>query len=256
MKVSKLLKIVDSIVPLKNAFEDDLVGLTIGSEENDVNGIIIAHELDKQLLDHCLNSNINTVISYHPPSFNKVLGDDNTESFDPEPTTLEFIDSSINVITLHTAQDVCEGGNGDTLAKLFNLQNVKLFAMTNDKFGAGRIGDIETISISKFNDYVQNKLNTKSIRTNEFFHKLKEIKRIAILPGSGTQFIDEIINKVDVYITGDISHRYLLKADDAGLGLLQIGHISSEIPGMKKFVVKLNNVLNEELEYVYREYYE
>ena len=256
MKVSKLLKIVDSIVPLKNAFEDDLVGLTIGSEENDVNGIIIAHELDKQLLDHCLNSNINTVISYHPPSFNKVLGDDNTESFDPEPTTSEFIDSSINVITLHTAQDVCEGGNGDTLAKLFNLQNVKLFAMTNDKFGAGRIGDIETISISKFNDYVQNKLNTKSIRTNEFFHKLKEIKRIAILPGSGTQFIDEIINTVDVYITGDISHRYLLKADDAGLGLLQIGHISSEIPGMKKFVVKLNNVLNEELEYVYREYYE
>ena len=256
MKVSKLLKIVDSIVPLKNAFEDDLVGLTIGSEENDVNGIIIAHELDKQLLDHCLNSNINTVISYHPPSFNKVLGDDNTESFDPEPTTLEFIDSSINVITLHTAQDVCEGGNGDTLAKLFNLQNVKLFAMTNDKFGAGRIGDIETISISKFNDYVQNKLNTKSIRTNEFFHKLKEIKRIAILPGSGTQFIDEIINKVDVYITGDISHRYLLKADDAGLGLLQIGHISSEIPGMKKFVDKLNNVLNEELEYVYKEYYE
>ena len=256
MKVSKLLKIVDSIVPLKNAFEDDLVGLTIGSEENDVNGIIIAHELDKQLLDHCLNSNINTVISYHPPSFNKVLGDDNTESFDPEPTTSEFIDSSINVITLHTAQDVCEGGNGDTLAKLFNLQNIKLFAMTNDKFGAGRIGDIETISISKFNDYVQNKLNTKSIRTNEFFHKLKEIKRIAILPGSGTQFIDEIINTVDVYITGDISHRYLLKADDAGLGLLQIGHISSEIPGMKKFVVKLNNVLNEELEYVYREYYE
>ena len=256
MKVSKLLKIVDSIVPLKNAFEDDLVGLTIGSEENDVNGIIIAHELDKQLLDHCLNSNINTVISYHPPSFNKVLGDDNTESFDPEPTTSEFIDSSINVITLHTAQDVCKGGNGDTLAEMFNLQNIKLFAMTNDKFGAGRIGDIETISISKFNDLVQNKLNTKSIRTNEFFHKLKEIKRIAILPGSGTQFIDEIINKVDVYITGDISHRYLLKADDAGLGLLQIGHISSEIPGMKKFVVKLNNVLNEELEYVYKEYYE
>ena len=256
MKVSKLLKIVDSIVPLKNAFEDDLVGITIGSEENDVNGIIIAHELDKQLLDHCLNSNINTVISYHPPSFNKVLRDDNTESFDPEPTTSEFIDSSINVITLHTAQDVCEGGNGDTLAELFNLQNIKLFAMTNDKFGAGRIGDIETISISKFNDYVQNKLNTKSIRTNEFFHKLKEIKRIAILPGSGTQFIDEIINTVDVYITGDISHRYLLKADDASLGLLQIGHISSEIPGMKKFVVKLNNVLNEELEYVYREYYE
>ncbi len=256
MKVSKLLKIVDGIVPLNNSFEDDLVGITIGSEENNVNGIIIAHELDKQLLDYCLNLNINTIISYHPPSFNKVLEDDNTESFLPDPTTLEFIDSSMNVITLHTAQDVCEGGNADTLAELFNLQNIKLFAMANDKFGAGRIGDIKGVSISKFNDLVEDKLNTKLIRSNEFFQKIKEINRIAILPGSGTQFIDEIIEDVDVYITGDISHRYLLKADDASIGLLQIGHISSEIPGMKKFVKKLNNALNDDIEYIYREYYE
>ena len=63
MKVSELLKIVDGIVSLKDAFEDDLVGITIGSEENDVDGIIVAHELDKQLLDYCLDLNINTVLS-------------------------------------------------------------------------------------------------------------------------------------------------------------------------------------------------
>jgi putative NIF3 family GTP cyclohydrolase 1 type 2 len=128
--------------------------------------------------------------------------------------------------------------------------------MTNEDFGAGRIGDIECISVSKFNNLVENKLNTKLIRSNEFFQKIKEINRIAILPGSGTQFIDEIIEDVDVYITGDISHKYLLKADDASIGLLQIGHISSEIPGMKKFVKKLNNALNDDIEYIYREYYE
>ena len=50
MKVSELLKIVDGIVPLKDAFEDDLVGITIGSEENDVDGIIVAHELDLSLI--------------------------------------------------------------------------------------------------------------------------------------------------------------------------------------------------------------
>ena len=256
MNVSKLLKIVNDIVPLEYAFEDDLVGLTIGSEENEVKGIIVAHELDRQVLKYCLDKKINTVISYHPPSFKKILDDDNTESFHPESTTLEFIESSINVISLHTAQDVCIGGNADTLAELFNLKNITLFAMTNEDFGAGRIGDIESISVSKFNNLVENKLNTKLIRSNEFFQKIKEINRIAILPGSGTQFIDEIIEDVDVYITGDISHRYLLKADDASIGLLQIGHISSEIPGMKKFVKKLNNALNDDIEYIYREYYE
>ena len=102
-------------------------------------------------------------------------------------------------------------------------------------------------------------VNNPSLRwpvDEKAINKIKEVKRIAILPGSGTQFIDEIIEDVDIFVTGDISHRYLLKADDAGVGLLQIGHISSEIPGMKRFVNKLNNALSKELEYIYREFYE
>ena len=93
-------------------------------------------------------------------------------------------------------------------------------------------------------------------RPHECFNEIKEIQNIAVLPGSGTQFIDEIIDSVDVFITGDISHRYLLKADEARLGLIQVGHISTEIPGMKKFVEKLEKELNLRLNYVYRKYYE
>ena len=103
---------------------------------------------------------------------------------------------------------------------------------------------------------IRNKLNTKIIRTNECFNEIKEIQNIAVLPGSGTQFIDEIIDSVDVFITGDISHRYLLKADEAKLGLIQVGHISTEIPGMKKFVEKLEKELDLKLNYIYRKYYE
>ena len=60
----------------------------------------------------------------------------------------------------------------------------------------------------------------------------------------------------DRFVTGDISHRYLLKADDANIGLLQVGHITTEIPGMKKFVENLNKALNQELEYLYKDFYE
>ena len=77
-----------------------------------------------------------------------------------------------------------------------------------------------------------------------------------MLPGTGTQFIDEINDSVEVFITGDISHRYLLKADDAKLGLIQVGHISTEIPGMKKFVKKLEKELNLKINYIYKKYYE
>jgi putative NIF3 family GTP cyclohydrolase 1 type 2 len=48
----------------------------------------------------------------------------------------------------------------------------------------------------------------------------------------------------------------LLKADEANLGLIQVGHISTEIPGMKKFVEKLEKELDLKLNYIYRKYYE
>ena len=256
MKVSELLNLVDSLVPLEYAFEEDFVGITIGSEESEVNGIVIGHELDRSLLKFCIDKNINTVISYHPPSFKKIIEDDNTETMLPEIITKEFMDNQINVITLHTAQDVCKGGNADTLVEIFNLKNTKTFAHTFGNFGAGRIGEIKGMSNDEFKKLVECKLNTSSIRTNEYFNQLNEINKIAILPGSGTQFIDEILEEVDVFVTGDISHRYLLKADDANMGLLQVGHITTEIPGMKKFVENLNKALNQELEYLYKDFYE
>ena len=136
------------------------------------------------------------------------------------------------------------------------MSDVSIFANSVHNFGAGRKGIINKISPADLKKDIENKLNTKIIRTNEYFNEIKEIKKIAVLPGSGTQFIDEIIDSVDVFITGDISHRYLLKADDAKLGLIQVGHISTEIPGMKKFVKKLEKELNLKINYIYRKYYE
>ena len=143
------------------------------------------------------------------------------------------------------------------LSNLIELQELdnEIFKLISEKSKGTTVKELKTHEI-EFKKLVEHKLNTSSIRTNEFFNNLKEINKIAILPGSGTQFIDEILEEVDVFITGDISHRYLLKADDANMGLLQVGHITTEIPGMKKFVKNLNKVLNQELEYLYKDFYE
>ena len=46
MNVGKLLETVNSLVPLDNAFQDDFVGLTVGSEDSEVNGVAVAHEFE------------------------------------------------------------------------------------------------------------------------------------------------------------------------------------------------------------------
>ena len=256
MKLFELLDNVNKIVPLKYAFEDDSVGITIGDKESNVNNIVIGHELDDYLLEYCSDNNVDTVITYHPPPFKKITEEDDSENFLPDSITTSFIDSSINVITIHTAQDVCKDGNADTLVDLFNIKNPKVFAQTVGKYGAGRYGTIDIVSPLELKKLIENKLNTKIIRTNEYFENMAEISQIAVLPGSGTQFMEEILDISQVFITGDISHRYLLKADEEKMGLIQIGHISSEIPGMRKFVEKFNKFVELEINYVYKDFYE
>ena len=256
MKLFELLDNVNKIVPLKYAFEDDSVGITIGDNESYVNNIVIGHELDDYLLEYCSDNNVDTVITYHPPPFKKIIEEDDSENFLPDSITTSFIDSSINVITIHTAQDVCKDGNADTLVDLFNIKNPKVFAQTVGKYGAGRYGTIDMVSPLELKKLIENKLNTKIIRTNEYFENMAEIGQIAVLPGSGTQFLEEILDISQVFITGDISHRYLLKADEEKMGLIQIGHISSEIPGMRKFVEKFNKFMELEINYVYKDFYE
>ena len=256
MKLFELLDNVNKIVPLKYAFEDDSVGITIGDNESNVNNIVIGHELDDYLLEYCSDNNVDTVITYHPPPFKKITEEDDSENFLPDSITTSFIDSSINVITIHTAQDVCKDGNADTLVDLFNIKNPKVFAQTVGKYGAGRYGTIDMVSPLELKKLIENKLNTKIIRTNEYFENMAEIGQIAVLSGSGTQFLEEILDISQVFITGDISHRYLLKADEEKMGLIQIGHISSEIPGMRKFVEKFNKFMELEINYVYKDFYE
>jgi hypothetical protein len=48
----------------------------------------------------------------------------------------------------------------------------------------------------------------------------------------------------------------LLKGDETNLGLIQVNHLSTEIPGMKKFVSNLSIELGTELKYFYNKYYE
>ena len=256
MKLFELLDNVNKIVPLKYAFEDDSVGITIGENESNVNNIVIGHELDEYLLEYCSDNNVDTVITYHPPPYKRIIEEDDSENFLPDSITTKFLDSSINVITIHTAQDVCKDGNADTLVDLFNIKNPKVFAQTVGKYGAGRYGTIDMVSPLELKKLIENKLNTKIIRTNEYFENMAEIGQIAVLPGSGTQFMEEILDISQVFITGDISHRYLLKADEEKMGLIQIGHISSEIPGMRKFVEKFNKFMELEINYVYKDFYE
>ena len=169
---------------------------------------------------------------------------------------LEFLKLGINIISIHTAQDVAPGGNADSLAEIFEINNTGIFAKTNDTKGAGRYGKINKIGQMEMKSLIENKLNTKIIRTNKHFEATYDFSSIALVPGSGTQFLNEVVNKADLFITGDYSHHHFLMADYYELAAVQVNHISTEIPGMQKFVDKLGIEIGRKLEYFFDNFYE
>ena len=67
MNVAELVKVINEITPLNFAFDDDKVGLLIWSEENDVSGILVAHDLENAVLEQLDKENI----SYQDFQFDK-----------------------------------------------------------------------------------------------------------------------------------------------------------------------------------------
>jgi hypothetical protein len=58
------------------------------------------------------------------------------------------------------------------------------------------------------------------------------VSRVAVVPGSGGDFIAAAADHADVLVTGDISHHQARGAVDRGLALIDPGHAATERPGI------------------------
>ena len=115
---------------------------------------------------------------------------------------------------------------------IYSLQN------DNPAFGLGVVGNLtESLSEEAFLKFVKGVFATGCIRHTGFLNK--EIKRVAVLGGSGSEFLKHAISRgADAYITADIKYHQFFDADKEIL-LLDIGHYESELVAIEV----LNNLL-------------
>jgi putative NIF3 family GTP cyclohydrolase 1 type 2 len=66
---------------------------------------------------------------------------------------------------------------------------------------------------------------------------------VAVVPGSGSEFIDQAAALADVLVTGDVGHHKAVAALDAGLSVIDPGHIATERPGMASLVEMIRSVV-------------
>lgn len=98
----------------------------------------------------------------------------------------------------------------------------------NYEHGLGRVGDLKpSLSLKKLAFDIKRRLKLNSIRIVGDPDKM--ISKVAVCTGSGASLVGKFItSEAQVYISGDIKYHDAMTVLDAGKGLIDVGHFSSE----------------------------
>ncbi len=246
MNLNKFLLFLENNFPTKYAMQNDKVGLQVHSGKLEINNLLIAYELTDEVVREAINLEIDTILVFHPLIFSpitQISQDDRTGKL----VTL-LLQKQISLISLHTRFDVYRYGTSFLFAKKLGLEFQEFLIPNeiNEKFGMGIIGNFNQ-PVSLYN--LLQKIY--SITNNPIRYIAKgttEITKVGIVGGSGTSFLNLVLNKsIDAFITADTSyHNYHLV--DGKIALIDPGHYETEqfiVPALNEFLT--NNLENEKI---------
>lgn len=197
MNKYEIVKKIEEFAPIETQEPWDCCGWIIDLPEPEVNKVLFALTVTKDVLEQAVRQGCNLIISHHPMFF------------------VPFKYQGINIYCAHTNFDKANGGTTDILLRTLHL-NSRVF---NDFV---RIVELENeMSI----EFLKLKLLPVSPRLRIVNNKkVKTIKTIGFCAGSGSEFISE--TPCDAFVTGDLKYHTAIESDKV---IYDIGHFESEI---------------------------
>ena len=230
MKVKTITSYLESIAPLSLQEDYDNSGLLIGSEENEISGVLVTLDCTEEVLEEAIKKNCNLIIAHHPIIFKglkKITGRNYTER-----VVEKAIKNNISIYAIHTNLDnVPEGVNRKICEKL-GLTNSKILSphplsQRRGEFGSGMIGILKTAASEiSFLNKIKRVMKAKSLRHTSLLGK--KISKVAVCGGSGSFLLSEAIKqKADVFVTADFKYHQFFDAENKVV-VADIGHYESE----------------------------
>ncbi len=217
----------------ENAAPWDPVGLQLGDPAASVETVAVCHEVTQAVVDALQQRRADLVVTYHPLLFaktNHLLAGRSAEA-----RAFSLIQLNVNLLVAHTDFDAMTGGTADALADVFKLRNtIPLGDDADDSaLPIGRYGDFEG-SLAVVDAMAADVFGSSGLRISG--DPSHDIERLAVVPGSGSDFIDQAAEVADAIVTGDVGHHRVVRALDLGLAVVDPGHIATERPGMSALV--------------------
>lgn len=221
MIIKEITDYLETFFPLTDAYDWDHCGLQVGSIHEEVKNIMIALTPDAKVMQECIDHHVDLLITHHPLLFDPLYCVNTEEEIGK--IIQMALTHHITIYSYHTCMD-----------RAPHLSMNKWL--------------MEAIQIEEYQDYGEDGLiKTAKVDTTlrQLIKKIKQdlklpalrfvghidqpVKRIAVIGGSGADFIDDLSNQVDVLITGDIKYHEAQNALSKGLCLIDVGHFAERI---------------------------
>ena len=248
MKIREVVNQIEKDFPIVSMQDFDNSGSNIVNLDEEISGILLTLDITIDAINFAKENNINFIISHHPIIFNKIKN----LNEDPVSKRIKLLNKyDINAYSCHTNYDAnLKYGMGTSLINLLFDNSIIKEQRILEKF---KIGDYEygignviifnnEFSFLELKNIFINKLKLDSDKIS-FYNCKNNIKRIIIIPGSGSGDVDLVIKeKPDMLITSDLKHNQILDLKESNISYFNATHYGLENIFIDSFYKYLNDI--------------
>lgn len=225
MTVQDVYNWLDRFAPFASQEDFDNAGLLVGDASAEVKRVLFALDVTLPVVQEAVQIGAQLIVTHHPLLFNgirHILYDD------PEGETLAALTAAkLSLISAHTNLDQAEGGTGDSLAALLELQNITPVSESL-YLRCGMLPAPQTAEA--FLRFVTQALGAP---VRLYGDPVMNIRRIAIGAGAlGDEFTIAAREGAQAFVVGEIKHHQLIAAQELHLAVYEAGHYATEQPGL------------------------
>lgn len=223
MTVGQLEQFLYQTYPKANQCRWDNTGLMCGDPQAEVKRVLFALDITDGVIDQAQQMGVQVIVAHHPLIREGLL----QVTPQRDARVWRLCKAGIAAISMHTNLDISAGGVGDALAAAVGLENPQpIFAVEEQEdLMFGRVGDVAETAPEEFCRRIKAALDTPFVRA---VCGKRPITRVAVMGGSGRDYIEEAAYAADAYVTADCRYHDFQLAQRLGLTLIDAGHFPTE----------------------------
>jgi dinuclear metal center YbgI/SA1388 family protein len=236
VRVADIIAVMQTLAPPVLAEEWDNCGLQVGSAQWPVKKILVALDPLPGVVQQAARDNVDLVITHHPLLIRPL------RVIDVETAVGKIIETAlaakVALYAAHTNLDSAQDGVNTVLAQAIGLRDLiplvppgkgtALDPANPSSSGMGRLGRLDRgITLESLARRIKTDLGLATVKVAG--DPAMAVQEVAVCSGSGSSLLDPFLaTSAQVFVSGDLRYHDARRVEDAGRGLIDVGHFASE----------------------------